>query len=45
MLSYAPKYTVGEKSFQGFWWNSYGVKNPESVLESLRSRGFWLSEM
>lgn len=40
MLSYAPKYSVGEKSFQGFWWNSYGVKNPESVLESLRSRGF-----
>lgn len=40
MLSYAPKYTVGEKSFQGFWWNSYGVNNPESVLESLRSRGF-----
>ncbi|MBP0954194.1 MAG: SAP domain-containing protein [Oscillospiraceae bacterium] len=40
MLSYAPKYIVGEKSFQGFWWNSYGVKNPESVLESLRSRGF-----
>ena len=40
MLSYAPKYIIGEKSFQGFWWNSYGVKNPESVLESLRSRGF-----
>lgn len=42
MLSYAPKYIVGEKSFQGFWWNSYGVKNPEAVLESLRSRGFLL---
>lgn len=40
MLSFAPRYTVGEKSFQGFWWNSYGVNNPESVLESLRNRGF-----
>ena len=40
MLSYASKYTVGEKSFQGFWWHSYGVKNPEAVLESLQNRGF-----
>lgn len=40
MLSFAPRYTVGEKTFQGFWWNSYGVKNPESVLESLKNRGF-----
>lgn len=40
MLSYAPKYIVGEKSFQGFWWYSYGVKNPEILLKSLRSRGF-----
>ena len=40
MLAYAPKYIVGEKSFQKFWWYSYGVKNPETVLESLRTRGF-----
>lgn len=40
MLSYAPKYIVGEKSFQDFWWNAYGVKNPEAVLESLKNRGF-----
>ncbi len=40
MLSFAPRYTVGEKNFQSFWWNLYGVKNPESVLETLRNRGF-----
>ena len=40
MLSYAPKYSIEEKSFQSFWWNSYGVNDPSAVLESLRSRGF-----
>ena len=40
ILDYAPTfYTIGN-SFQGFWWYKYGVRNVQSVLDSLTHRDF-----
>ncbi len=40
MLSYAPKFHVGQKNFQQFWYYKYAVSNPNELLESLVSKGF-----
>ena len=40
MLDYAKKYKTSCNDFPGFWLYEYGVKNPQSVLESLCDRNF-----
>lgn len=44
MLHYANTYKVGGgNSFQNFWLYQYSVENPQTVLDSLLSRGFLTS--
>ena len=41
MLHYANTYKVnGDNRFQSFWLYGYSVEEPQSVLDSLQSRGF-----
>lgn len=41
MLHYANTYKVnGDNRFQSFWLYQYSVEEPQSVLDSLQSRGF-----
>lgn len=40
MLSYAPRFTTASRSFQGFWWYQYGVRDPHALLTDLAARGF-----
>lgn len=40
MLEYAHTYTTDTDNFQQFWWYSYGVRKPRSLITSLTKRGF-----
>ncbi len=40
MLTYAPSFKTSNNSFQGFWIYEYSVTNPQTILDSLYSRGF-----
>ncbi len=40
VLSYADKYCESGNDFPGFWWYKYGIKDVQSILKSLESRGY-----
>ena len=35
MLAYAHKFKASNNSFQNFWYSSYGVKDPQAILQKL----------
>jgi hypothetical protein len=39
-LDYAETYYTSGNDFQNFWWNRYGVRDVQSLLNSLVNRGF-----
>lgn len=42
VLSYSPHFVVnGEKSFAGFWWYKYGIKDVMKIVESLKGKGLY----
>lgn len=40
VLDYADLFYTLDNDYQGFWWYRYGVKNVDSVLNSLLRKGF-----
>lgn len=40
VLGYAHTYYTSDNSFQRFWWWRYGVRDVQSILNSLVKRGF-----
>lgn len=40
VLDYADSFYTEGNDYQRFWWSSYGVKNVDTVLQSLLKRGF-----
>lgn len=40
LLSYAPKYMTVNNKFPAFWATSYGISNPQRILQQLCTKGF-----
>ena len=39
-LSYTRSFHIGQTEFPSFWYESYGIDNPDGLLQSLLDRGF-----
>ena len=40
VLDYADSFKTQDNQYQKFWWNRYGIKNVDAVLQDLLKRGF-----